>query len=155
MQYKQYRLKFYLNLRHYIYINGKKGQLHPHTWELCLNVLKTVDEFILFHQMEEEMNAFLQTYQDQILNEIEPFHRINPTLENCCDYMAEQLGKILNKLGYILLMVEISETPAKSYVISYLNHDASREEQMMDIYTDTILKEIKKRNKIHKNMEKV
>jgi len=146
MQYRQYRLKFYINLKHYIYIDAKKGQLHPHTWELCLNVLKTSDEFVMFQKMEQEINEYLNQYQDRILNEVQPFDVINPTLENCCDYMAEQIGKLLNQLGYILLMAEISETPAKSYVISYLDDNRSREEQMLDVFTDQLLEEIKQRD---------
>ena len=29
--YREYRLKFYLNMRHYIIINEVKGETHPHT----------------------------------------------------------------------------------------------------------------------------
>ena len=34
--YRDYRIKVYLNARHYIFINGKQGQTHPHTWEFVL-----------------------------------------------------------------------------------------------------------------------
>ena len=34
--YREYRLKFYLNMRHYIIINEVKGETHPHTWEFAL-----------------------------------------------------------------------------------------------------------------------
>lgn len=34
--YREYRIKFYLNMRHYIIIDGKKGEIHPHTREFAL-----------------------------------------------------------------------------------------------------------------------
>lgn len=36
--YREYRLKFYLNAKHYIIINGHKGETHPHTWEFTLSI---------------------------------------------------------------------------------------------------------------------
>ena len=36
--YREYRIKFYLNMRHYIIIDGKKGEIHPHTWEFALDI---------------------------------------------------------------------------------------------------------------------
>ena len=36
--YREYRLKFYLNMRHYIIINEVKGETHPHTWEFALDI---------------------------------------------------------------------------------------------------------------------
>lgn len=30
--FREYKFKFYLNANHFIVINGKEGEVHPHTW---------------------------------------------------------------------------------------------------------------------------
>lgn len=120
-RYKQYKFKFYLNARHAIYIQGNLGELHPHTWEMTIHVIKTRDDFVEFGAIEKEIEAFIMTYQDKILNEVEPFDTINPTLENCCDFFQEQICDILVKEGWRMLMMEMSETPSRSHVISLID----------------------------------
>lgn len=143
MRYKQYKFKFYLNARHAIYMNGVRGQVHPHTWEITLNVIKGRDEFIEFHVLEQKVEEFMDRFQDQLLNDIKPFDVINPTLENCCDYFKEQLVEILNKEGWIFLMMEMSETPTRSYVISLIDEGETGEMQSLNSLTDMLLEEIK------------
>ncbi len=143
MRYKQYKFKFYLNARHAIYMDGKLGQSHPHTWEIVLNVLKGSNQFVQFHTLEEKVEQFMERYQDQYLNEVEPFDRLNPTLENCCEYFKEQLVEILNKEGWIFLMMEMSETPSRSYVISLIDEGETEEMQTINSLTDLLLEEIK------------
>ena len=42
MRYQQYKFKFYMDARHAIYIGGKLGEVHPHTWEIALHVVKGI-----------------------------------------------------------------------------------------------------------------
>lgn len=122
-RYKQYKFKFYLNARHAIYIDGILGAMHPHTWEITLHVIKMQNNFIQFAELEKKIEVFIDQYQDQELNAIPPFDTINPTLENCCDYFKEELSKILNQEGWLFLMIEMSETPSRSYVISMIDEE--------------------------------
>ena len=135
MRYKQYKFKFYLNARHAIYRDGVMGQVHPHTWEITLNVIKGRDEFVEFYVL------------DRLLNEIKPFDVRNPTLENCCEYFKDRLVEILNKEGWIFLMMEMSETPARSYVISLIDEGENADTQSLNTLTDMLLKEIKSAKK--------
>ena len=48
--YREYKFKFYLNANHYIIINGKNGQTHPHTWEFVFYIMKSEGEFVLFNK---------------------------------------------------------------------------------------------------------
>jgi 6-pyruvoyltetrahydropterin/6-carboxytetrahydropterin synthase len=118
VRYQQYKFKFYLNARHAIYINGKLGEIHPHTWEMILHVVKGKDQFIQFNALEKRVEEFMEPYQNQLLNQVQPFDSINPTLENCAHYFKDRLLEILNKDGWIFLMMEMSESPARSYVIN-------------------------------------
>lgn len=115
--YKEYKIKVYLNARHFIYINGKQGATHPHTWEFLLSMRFDYKTFIEFSQFEKSINGYLSKYQNQIINNIEPFHAIIPTLENITDVFARDFCNIIIDMGGILDRVEASETPTRTYVI--------------------------------------
>lgn len=112
-----YRFKFYLNASHAIYSNGVIGQSHPHTWEITLDVIKARQDFVQFDVIEKNVEGYFEKYQDGNLNKIPPFDAINPTLENITDYFKKNLFNILAKMGWLLIKIEVSETPARSYII--------------------------------------
>lgn len=143
MRYRQYRFKFYLNARHGIYENGVLGAIHPHTWEIAINVVKGRDEIEKFHHIEHRVEEFLEKYQDRVLNEVEPFDMVNPTLENIAEYFKAELTKILNRNGWIFLMMEVSESPSMSYVTSLIDDSYSERTQTINALTDRIIREIK------------
>lgn len=127
MRYSQYKFKFYLNASHAIYINGIMGQRHPHTWEITIHVLKEREEFIEFSDLEKKIEVWMKQYQDRLLNEVPPFDKINPTMENCCDYFKDALKNILHSEGWLLLTIEMSETPTRSYVINLFDTEEEAE----------------------------
>ena len=143
MRFRQYKFKFYLNARHGIYKNGVMGEIHHHTWEIVINVVKGRDETVKFHHLEHRVEEFLSAYQDKTLNDVPPFDMINPTLENICEYFKEELTKILNRNGWIFLMMEISESPSMAYVVSLIDDSYTEEMQTINSITDRILKDIK------------
>lgn len=117
--YREYRLKSYLNMNHYIIINGKQGQVHPHTWEFLTTIIVAGDVFIEFRTLETLLEQYLEKYQNQILNTIEPFDVIVPTIENVTDYFHDELQILLRKNGGELVSLEGSETPTRSYIVSH------------------------------------
>lgn len=114
---QEYRLKFYLNAMHSIILNEEKGQLHPHTWEICLDITSN-DNFVMFSKIESGIEQLLSTYQNKILNDIEPFNKINPTLENITFYFKDIIYKFLLANGWILNRLEVSETPSRSFIVN-------------------------------------
>lgn len=119
--YREYRLKSYLNMNHYITINGKQGQTHPHTWEFVITMIVDGDEFVEFRTFESLIEQYLEKYQNQILNTIEPFDIIVPTIENVTDHFNEELQGLLREHGGELVSMEGSETPTRSYIVSHRN----------------------------------
>ena len=95
--FREYRLKFYLNARHYIIVGNEKSDTHPHTWDLALTILIRKKEFIKFGNFETKIEEYFSKYQDRVLNEIAPFNAIIPTLENMVDYFANDIYKIILK----------------------------------------------------------
>ena len=119
--YREYRLKSYLNMNHYIIINGKQGQTHPHTWEFVITIIVSGDAFVEFRTFEDLIENYLDKYQNQVLNTIEPFDAINPTIENVTDHFYEELKGMLHENGGELVSMEGSETPTRSYIVSRRN----------------------------------
>lgn len=139
MRYRQYKFKFYINASHAIYINGKLGERHPHTWEIVLCTLKIQEDFVQFDRVEQQIEEFIDQFQESYMNDIPPFDLINPTLENCCEYFKDQISELLRKEGWLLLMIEMSETPTRSYVINLLDESDNNQNKDMDTLADVIL----------------
>lgn len=115
---RKYIFKFYLNANHYIIIDGKEGQIHPHTWEFVISIIRDSSDFVQFDEFEKAIDEYFDRYQNCVLNETEPFNTITPTLENMSDYFIYDIRDIITKLGGELVQMESSETPTRSYVIS-------------------------------------
>ncbi len=113
----RYRFKVYLNARHKISFHNSTSNIHPHTWELVLYVNKTSENFIRFSDIENIITDFLSEYEGKCINELKPFDEINPTMENIGDSIASDLSEILSKNGWALFSLEISENPARTYIV--------------------------------------
>jgi len=136
LKYDKYKFKFYLNASHSIYINGVLGQSHPHTWEFTLDVLKVWEDFVQFNDVEKAIEELLSKYQNNYINEIDPFTKMNPTLENICEYFKETLKKLLMDIGWILMIIEISETPSRSYIIDLIDEVELLPSRNSSLYKD-------------------
>lgn len=123
MIYKQYKYKFYLNMNHYVHMNGKAGEIHSHTWEIAMGISLIGEEVISFSDIEHCVNDLLERYQDKCLNEVAPFTEVDPTLENVCDYLFDVCGREFQKRGWALLNMEMSETPSRIYQVSGIKKD--------------------------------
>lgn len=117
MRYSEYKFKFYINANHAIYLGGTLGQNHPHTWEVSLDTIKVGDDFVQFDFIEKEVEKYFSFFQDININTIDPFTSINPTLENLCEHFKKDLSEILSRNGWLLTRIEMSETPARSFII--------------------------------------
>ena len=130
---REYRLKFYLNAQHYFVDSktGKKGETHPHTWEYCLNVAVSEQNFTPFYVFERGVEDYLAPYQNQVMNDCAPFDVILPTLESMTEQFAKDFYRIVDAQGGRLLRLEGSEGPTRSYIVTLQGADetASQKEQ--------------------------
>ena len=101
--YREYKFKFYLNANHYIIINGKNGQTHPHTWEFVFYIMKSEGEFVLFNKFEKAIEEYLEkrTQLRRVFMLVD--FRIKPTEDDLLMY---------NFLKYYNLPVTIIATKA-------------------------------------------
>ncbi len=118
IKYRTYRYKFYLDANHYIYTPaGERGMVHPHTWEFAVELKNRNGDFVMFSDIERMINEVLQPFQNICLNDVEPFDKKIPTLENIGEHFKDVMGKRMLELNWELLRMEISETPSRSYII--------------------------------------
>lgn len=115
-----YQFKFYLNASHFVFFNGSKGETHPHTWEFALKIkVRNNDDLVQFSTYEHALEAVFAPYQNKTINECEPFDTLLPTLENLVEVFSARLLSVVDELDADLLQVEGSETPTRSYMVSY------------------------------------
>ena len=118
----QYKYKFYLNASHFIKLNNKNGQIHSHCFELVIDIASLdTNNFTLFNNIEKKVEDILSVYQNKLLNDVPPFDTINPTIENICEYFKCIFSETLLKLGWVLLTIEMSETPTRTYVLNVVD----------------------------------
>ena len=106
-----------------IIIDGKEGEQHPHTWEFMVHIRMNGQKFVQFDAYEKAIDEYFNQYQNHLINEIEPFDHIIPTLENMSDYFVRAIKKIVQNLDGELVRMESSETPTRSYVINFEHNE--------------------------------
>lgn len=84
------------NLRGY---EGECENLHGHNWRVqLLLAAEELDELGMvmdFREVKKVLKEVLARFDHKYLNEVAPFDSRNPTTENLCRYMAEELQKRL------------------------------------------------------------
>ena len=82
-------------------------------------IMKNNDKFVQFNEFERAIESYFEKYQNRVMNEMEPFDVIVPTLENMADYFVGEIRDIVRKIGGELILMESSETPTRSYILGY------------------------------------
>lgn len=116
---RYYRIKAYLNANHFVVFDGKKGKTHPHTWEFVATVYTRNDNIVKFSDTEKAIMAVFEPYQDRVMNEIEPFTAIIPSLENITEYFASNISEAVKPFDFHLRRFEGSETPVRTYGVRF------------------------------------
>ena len=129
---RYYRIKAYLNASHFVVFDGKKGDTHPHTWEFVATVYATGSNIIKFTEPEKMIMKVFEPYQNQVMNEIEPFNAIIPSLENMTEFFAKQIAETVKPIEYHLRRFEGSETPVRTYGVRFPEAEGIEDENEAD-----------------------
>lgn len=138
MKFEGYRYKFEVNAYHSVLINNKRGNVHPHTFEISLFIKINDNNFLLYNDVEKIVEKFLDNYREKEINLIKPFDKLEPSIENIGDVLFTNLKQILSDNNIELIKLEISENPTRVYIA---NHDSKN-----DGYKEKIAKIIMKNN---------
>lgn len=118
LKFEGYVYKFKLNASHNVIINKKRSNTHSHTFEISTFVKMSKKELVIYDDVENIIEEFLNKYNGKELNIVEPFDKVEPTLENIGDVLFTELQKILQDKKIELEKLEISETPTRVYVVN-------------------------------------
>ena len=109
---------------HAITIAGTVEALHGHNWHVVATLAgKELDSDGLlcdFHTVEGVLGEIIGPFQNQNLNSVQPFDRINPSAENVARYIAEDLQRRLgDALAPHARVASVSVTEAPRCVATY------------------------------------
>ena len=100
---------------------GKCKNMHGHTWYIEVVIkgkhLDNAGILIDFSDLKEIVRDLIRPFDHQLLNEIAPFDKVNPSSENLAKYFYYEMKKTLSDMPISLVRVTVSESPttAASY----------------------------------------
>lgn len=117
MEFKAYKLSYYLNAQHSL--DHLKSSIHSHTFYVSMYIEDiTKKGLINFQNVEQIIKHYFNQYSGKYLNEITPFDQLRPTIENLGAVFYEDLKVLLAEQGHDLIQIDISENPLRVYSIS-------------------------------------
>ncbi len=117
---KYYKYQYHFNASHATDDTQEHAHMHSFTMELYVSKLQS--EQILFFDMDDVVNQYLERYHQKLLNELPPFKAMVPSLENMGDLFFEELYLILREKGIALHQLDICENPLRVYQVSTRVH---------------------------------
>ena len=108
MAFDGYKFKFKFNASHYIDAI-RPETIHSHTFHIILYLENDNNNFIVYNEIEKNINKYLDRYRGKCLNFVYPFDKITPTLENLCKEMYQKIENYCNSIGIILDKLSISD----------------------------------------------
>jgi len=100
---------------------GKCENLHGHNWKVRVSVsgnkLDKTGMLLDFTDMKKYLKQVISYLDHKLLNEIEPFDKINPTAENIAAFIFEKM-KVAETETAKICEVEVWESRTSSAIIS-------------------------------------
>ena len=105
----------FFGARHFLTFNNRRGETHYHSWrvEVILESDANDEEgtVIGFAEVRGALEAKVSEYNETLLNNIEPFDRIQPTAENIARVIFQDIGPSLTRGSTRLTTVRVWESP--------------------------------------------
>ncbi len=117
MSVQGYILRFKLNAARSTMFKTSEEGAYYHMIELTLFIKDQTKSFIPYEEIETKVRNYLNNYSGKLLNDVPPFDRLEPTLENIARYFFDQLKIILYSIDFILYQLEIREKSTRIFSI--------------------------------------
>lgn len=151
MGFKGHKYKFTINSSHSLSSTNEKTNIHFHTFEITLFIEHRSENFMLYENVEEDIYKYLSRYSNVYINEISPFDRIEPSIENMGYEFYSNIKEILNKKQLDLFKLEISEVPTRIFIVRDAEMELSSLEPGKRKKLNFLLSEIEEINKERQN----
>lgn len=112
----------YMDSAHFLRgYHGKCAGVHGHSWKVEATVsgerLNSLGLLIDFHDLKKNVQKVIGTFDHKLINDIEPFDKINPTSENLAKHLFWEIKDNLAAYpGIKLVRVLVSESRDTSAV---------------------------------------
>lgn len=114
-----YKLSTFINASHAVRWLDEMEAEHRHTWELILNIRPiTAGKLLKIDDIEEVIEASLQTFSGRFLNDMSRFDNVNPTLENFTEILFDDLTQALSGISMQLVELSVGNSPTRFYHIT-------------------------------------
>ena len=114
-----YKLSTFINASHAVRWPDEMEAEHRHTWELILNIQPiTAGKLLKIDDIEEVIEASLQTFSGRFLNDMSRFDNVNPTLENFTEILFDDLTQALSGISMQLVELSVGNSPTRFYHIT-------------------------------------
>jgi len=94
---------------------GSTERMHGHDWRVTIRLegreLSKEGYLVDFVALERWLAALANHYEHEVLNELPPFDRLNPTAEHLARVVAEQLDEAFGGEGVRVHSVRVEEAP--------------------------------------------
>ncbi len=114
-----YKLSTFINASHAVRWPDEMEAEHRHTWELILNIRPFIaGKLLKIDDIEEVIEASLQTFSGRFLNDMSRFDNVNPTLENFTEILFDDLTQALSGISMQLVELSVGNSPTRFYHIT-------------------------------------
>ena len=114
-----YKVSTFINASHAVRWPDEMEAEHRHTWELILNIRPiTAGKLLKIDDIEEVIEASLQTFSGRFLNDMSRFDNVNPTLENFTEILFDDLTQALSGISMQLVELSVGNSPTRFYHIT-------------------------------------
>lgn len=127
---RSYKIKSYVNASHAVRWKSGTGKKHNHTWEIVCE-LHVFEGMVSFFDIEKSLNKAIDALSGKYLNDLPEFKVINPTVENVTEYLFNQIDGILRQNNAVLLRIEVSDSPTRSYCIDITERQFPTQEAVL------------------------
>ncbi len=115
----QLALDVFFQASHYVTMEGTVGPIHDHTYRLqvrcfCASLQHSECITIAYCALRDIIHQVAQAYDSCLLNDLPPFHRLQPTTEIFTGVLFQQIQRLLIPLNILLTSIELWESPTVS-----------------------------------------
>jgi len=109
-------LDTFFNARHFVIIDGKRGEEHTHSYRLQIRCASEkldgnsnlIADFSVFR---EAVQRVVRVYNNALLNGLPPFERLQPTTEVLTAVLFQQFERMLAQVNLMLISITLWESP--------------------------------------------
>ncbi len=107
---------FFTSYHHVTNPSGQYGEIHPHSFRLGIKVqAKAVFQdtkiVLPYESIREAVSKIAVAYEGRMLNDLPPFKDLQPTTENLCGVIWQQLEYLSKAKPFKVLEITLMESP--------------------------------------------